>query len=413
MNFSHDSIYYIQYFLNNLKHSKRKDNNINKYIKVLYDDIHTSYQHIQKLKKKEKIKTSTINIDHVSQIPKPDSFTSKYFPEEIKNHIHKKSYKLITCNAKISGRDITIHLVCSDQSEIKSKYSKRLNKKYECYINKMLMWLSLAFQYSSKVCSETLDIYLYLTPFKKKLPESELVVLDAKQVNTAWTWACEKNGEIILFREEEWFKVFIHETFHNLGLDFANMNLQNLNTKLRKIFRIHGEINSFEAYCDFWARILNSAFTSYFLLDNKSSYNEFSLYCDFCFQLERMFTIFQCAKVLQYMNLLYSQLYETDISSIYKENTNVFSYYILTAVLMNDYTEFFSWCNKNNISLFQFKRTDQNLDLYYDYIRDHYKEPALLNIIDDYTNMIVRLNKNKTKNKKILETTRMSLIEYV
>ena len=31
-------------------------------------------------------------------------------------------------------------------------------------------------------------------------------------------------SEIIIFRNEEWFKVFVHETFHLFGVDFSNMS---------------------------------------------------------------------------------------------------------------------------------------------------------------------------------------------
>jgi hypothetical protein len=391
--------------LKNKKYKNYKNNNTDKYVKYIYNDIYDADKYIQKMNTKHNIQKEEITIDNISQIPQPDSFSSNFFPSDIKSHIMNKSHKLITYKATIHDRVITLYMTCS--TDIMDE-----NSKYDTYANKVFMWLSIAFQYSSKVCSETLDIYFYLTPYKKTLPSSELVVLDAKQVNTAWTYVCKKQGEIVLFREEEWFKVFIHETFHNLGLDFSNMNLQHLNTKLKKIFHIHSEMNSYEAYCDFWARILNSAFTSYFLLDNKNDFDEFKLYCDFCFQLERMFSVYQCVKVLHYMNIVYHQLYETDISNIYKENTNVFSYYVLTAILMNNYADFFSWCDKNNISLFKFKQTDRNLDLYYDYVNEHYKDDSFLKLIDYYTTQVIK-HKKKNKNKKILETTRMSLIEYV
>ena len=47
-----------------------------------------------------------------------------------------------------------------------------------------------------------------------RLPENKTDILDQVNCNTAVTYACAVNGECLIYRKEEWFKVFIHETFH-------------------------------------------------------------------------------------------------------------------------------------------------------------------------------------------------------
>ena len=47
--------------------------------------------------------------------------------------------------------------------------------------------------------------------------------------------------------------------------------------------------------------------------------------------------------------------------NLYREDTNVFSYYILTAILLNDYYGFMRWCEKNNIGFIRFNSTEKNL----------------------------------------------------
>ena len=61
---------------------------------------------------------------------------------------------------------------------------------------------------------------MYLTPHKKKLPK-QYNLIDREHANTAFTTSCQTETEICIFREEEWFKTFIHETFHNMGMDFT------------------------------------------------------------------------------------------------------------------------------------------------------------------------------------------------
>ena len=92
---------------------------------------------------------------------------------------------------------------------------------------------------------------MYLTPTVKKLPHNKLEILSQDHCNTAVTTACEKEGEILIFREEEWFKVLIHETFHLLCLDFANMPtyiLSEFNKKIRQLMPLRSEYNLFDAY---------------------------------------------------------------------------------------------------------------------------------------------------------------------
>ena len=77
-------------------------------------------------------------------------------------------------------------------------------------------------QYASSECVSKINIVIYLTPFKKVLPDNSIAILDVENANSAVTLACHNPGEIIIYRKEEWFKVFIHETFHSFGLDFQH-----------------------------------------------------------------------------------------------------------------------------------------------------------------------------------------------
>jgi hypothetical protein len=72
-------------------------------------------------------------------------------------------------------------------------------------------------------------------------------------------------------------------------------------------------------------------------------------------------SLIQAQKVLAYMGLTFGDLNVKGgrATTLYKENTNIFGYYILTAIMLNDYIDFIQWCFMNNIcaenmSIFKF-----------------------------------------------------------
>ena len=126
------------------------------------------------------------------------------------------------------------------------------------------MWLSLVTSLADKDCSEkSLNVYFYMTPFKKQRPNDD-AILSAIHVNTGLTRNCETHGEIVVYRTEEWFKVFIHESMHNFNMDFIDLDLRGANEQLRRTFCIpHDDILLFETYTETWARIINTMFDTY------------------------------------------------------------------------------------------------------------------------------------------------------
>jgi len=228
---------------------------------------------------------------------------------------------------------------------------------------------------------------------------------------------CPKNSEIVIFRKEEWFKVFIHETFHNFGLDFSGINNEICKQRILSLFPVKSDVNLFEAYSEFWAKIINCIFCSYMQLKNKNDIRAFLSNFEILINLERIYSLFQMVKVLQFMNLTYEQLYKSNnelLSLLYKEQTNVLSYYVITLLLVNNYTEFIQWCNTNNSSLLQFKKTNTNLHSLCTFIERNYKTKSLLHCIHVMEQLLVKLRNKKTQkkeNKYMLDNLRMTICE--
>ena len=91
---------------------------------------------------------------------------------------------------------------------------------------------------------------------------------------------------------------------------------------------------------------------------------------------------------------------------LYKEDSHIFSYYVLTAILMNNYIDFFAWCDEENVSLFHFRKSENSLNQFFKYIRSHYKTKSLLSSLARSLSYL-----KKKPRKHILRNTRMSLIE--
>ena len=321
-------------------------------------------------------------INHINQIPKPATFNADVFPTPVLQHIDEYSLSSLTYSFQLFGRKITIHfLIEDDKPEI------YINK-YNTYVDHILAWLFIVNEYASRACSNTLTIFIYHTSLTKELPRSPVEILNENNINTAFTRSCPTNSEIVVFRKEEWFKVLMHETFHNFALDFSDMNTADCHSRILSIFPVNSEVNLFEAYTEFWARIMNVLFCSYFNTKNKKNIDEFLANTEYFINFESIYSFFQLVKVLGFMNVEYRNLYEVNPVSenirntLYKEDTNVLSYDVITLILIYNYQSFLSWCKTNNTSLLQFKKTSANQKSFCDFIAKKYKISKMLKAID-------------------------------
>jgi len=194
------------------------------------------------------------------------------------------------------------------------------------------------------------------------------------------------------------------------------MYLDNFNNKFKSIININSKYNLFESYTEFWATFLNSVYTATKLSGEKMDNKNFLRYFDFCLNYERIFSLFQCVKVLDHMGLTYKNLISKDEISLslkklyYKENTNVFAYYVIKMILLYFNNDFVNWCKKNNINnIFNSNKNEKSLDSFIDFIKKFMYNKKLMK---DMEKSLKLLEKNKGDNNKFLiETLRMTVIE--
>jgi hypothetical protein len=262
-------------------------------------------------------------------------------------------------------------------------YTKNISK----YLTKVYLWLYIASQYAPNRCSNTFNIFIYFTPFKKEFPLQRGIILDSINANTGFTQNCLEDGQtpttIVIFREEEWFKVLIHECFHALRLDFSMTPIANIQTELYKLFPLNQEGNLFETYTEVWAVIIHSLILVFQQTLHKNNMDLIKKKWETIITLEKEFSVYQSIKVLQYNNLTYTDvLMGHPNCKNYKENTNVLCYYIIKSIVLWNVIDFMKWCC-NTQKTFVFKT--QPIQFLH-FIECHYKNPLYLNTIETYEN---------------------------
>jgi hypothetical protein len=473
-----------QQLSHNSKNSRQSE--VNDKIQFLYDEIDKEFNIFKSDTSSPCFKHKIIKIDKDNTVLESSIFKSIYVPTKISDYIKEKAKIVLEYNCDLgNGKNVKVKFILFDSSHYELNNIRKKGASYfkQCVL-KIYIWLKVLSKYSSIECGKNLECFIYLTPFKRKLPSCSSVetstnmyhyadspeteidddaenmygagnkndsVISASHVNGGLSDICQTDGRIVVYRKEEWFKVLIHETMHNYGLDFSTLDLSRANKKLRSIFSIQTDIKIFESYCEIWARIMNVFFESYFEINrhsrilftplttrkkfiNKIHKQHFvslknshgrvdtgitdkkerflNIFYD-NLQHESVFSIFQCVKVLNFMGLDYNIISNcnnenyTIVKKFYKEQTNVFAYYIIVAVLMANFNNFILWCIDNNTNLFNFKKTNESIESFVMFISKNYKNNELLNMI---VSLEKRLENRSPDDELLLCTMRMSVI---
>lgn len=260
------------------------------------------------------------------------------------------------------GRKVIMYTVLPAHHNNASQASDKVLE----YVNRVIKWLYFIDGVASQQCAQTLNIYLLLTDAKKQLPESPadglvgngLVEIDMVHANTAFTTSCSPKNDIFIFRREEWFKVFMHETFHCFGLDFSAYSNSDSNKCILSIFPAidpNLDVRLYETFCEMWAELFHMLFCLFYVpLDGDGDKSK-----DGCIPFskqrfistlsnERIFSIYQSNKLLRYSGYTYKDLFATPMRGqpYYTEKTPAFSYYVIKSLMLWNLDMFIDWCLK-------------------------------------------------------------------
>lgn len=362
----------------------------------------------------------------------PDySHISQEIRDIIENSIKiGKKFEFLLADSLGNPRVIRVHFILPMEKVLSlAKQSLFIDSCME-HLKMIYTWFFMATSFASPSCSRDLDIYLYLTNHTKVLPkdnkimDGELTDISIGQIhsNSAFTFSCNrehdtKENDIYIYRFEEWSKVLIHESFHSLGLDFSSTSQKDIDPKIRELYDVETDPRFYETYTETWAEILNAMFIVYLSKDKRmdSHKKQTELFIrrleDFI-ELEQLFSMFQCAKVLHHYGLTYREFVSKDsISSekrhrLYNEKTHVLAYYIMKSVFLWNSEDFVEWCAIKNRGSLQFYNKRNIIDLV-GLLQQLYKSPKYMKTIEAVEKIFDK------KSTEVLERTtlRMTLLE--
>lgn len=422
-----------------------------------------------------------------------------YIPSSIVTYIKNKFTYVLTYSFRIDeSRNAKVNFIIFEESTYEINNIRKKSASYfKNAVLKIYLWLKIASKYAAKECAPQLECFIYLTPFKRSHPlfskeqqqetktgvgtayedyeeyeelyhhvnaPSRSSVLKPIHINGGVSDLCKPSGRVIVYRKEEWFKVFIHETMHNYGLDFAEMNISAANGLLHKVFTIQKDVKLYESYCEVWARIMNIVFETYFDINSRAKFSSRTTRKNFIdnittktiteesesnegggiadiknarnrrkflklfynyLQHESMFSLFQNIKILNYMGLDYNIISNCTDSNyivakkLYKEETNAFAYYIIVSILLFNFNNFILWSIDNNTNIIQFNKSKNNIINFVKFIYKNYKSSELLNTIMDLEIRLESIdsdlgentnNRENIHSNEMLRTMRMTIV---
>lgn len=250
------------------------------------------------------------------------------------------------------------------------------------YMKKIYLWFHLADSFASTKCSKRVNVYIHLTPFTKRIP-TDGSPIDQINANTAFTTFCSPSTDIHIYRMEEWLKVLIHESFHNLGLEFSKFITDYITRLILEMFPVKSQVNLGESYAEIWAELINCCIVSYSAARDKTNHAGMLSRLDKLLDIETKFSLVQCAKVLRHNRMKYSDFFAGSSAArqLYSENTNVLSYYVIKSILMYNKNEFIAWCISNNRNPLDFHKTPANINRYCELIRQLYRRQDFIQSI--------------------------------
>lgn len=299
-----------------------------------------------------------------SKHQKPTLDNGSFLDQTIYNHIANTKYITYTFKILIDKTFCKIEVFSETEINVKE------------YASFFKVFLYICCKNSDNPASQY-HFQIILTDFKKSLPTNEIV--QPIHINSGYSILSQ--NKVLLFRKEEFIKVFIHECFHNFCLDFSDINGINYREMFTPLFHIPSDYLIFESLCEFWARTINVAIISYYTKPN-ASYKEFEKLMTVNLNIERIYSLCKMKEYLQNFNLTYRDILNGTIKE-YQEDTNGFCYYVLSSLLLYYYEQTMHWFIKNNDTLLQFKKKNNHIYLFYHYIKIIHNKPEFLKQMDD------------------------------
>ena len=349
---------------------------------------------------------NNININNLS-----NNLSNNIYYNKIKNKFLKiyKSYdKLIIIDEiKINDCDINI----SDDSyfisdSLKNKMNN-LNNKYKIIYNNIQIYF-ITNKNKEKIKNRILKIIKVILTVKKlfgrdlssqkitiydinenkKLPKKNNDIIGPDNCNSGYCnvlYDKDKNGDIVLYRNEEFYKVLIHELIHANFIDY-NIIIKQKDSSMDNKICTNYNILLNESFTETFACLINITLVHYYT----------NIKIEELFKNEVKFMINNFNKIMNYFKIesMKDIIVENGCKKYFRQKTNVFSYYILKSI------------NYLNIDIF-LKIMNTHCDKNYSVNNFNYNDIYIKFIFKKINEMDKYIKKEDINDKKI----RLSLYE--
>ena len=293
-----------------------------------------------------------------------NEFVELYLMEHIHNELNYKHIYTI----KYKNLDIILNI-----------YSKN-NSVSSRTINDIVERVIVCGLFKSTEVNININVDIYLTPFKKKYDYYKpLEILGPREINSG---ASLVNKKLFVFRKEELNKVLVHELVHYLEIDlndvpFANFpHFFNVSTNNKVLLN--------EAYTEIMALLINTCIYSDKLSVVKETLNK-----------ELKYSMYQSAKILTIFKFYTAeQFFKRCDCDKFKQNTDIFSYFIVKTAILMDLDGFLELYYSNKITPYNFKDYVLSVTLSKKYV--------------GYINKFMKYMKNNKQPMSLLNTLRMT-----
>jgi len=372
------------------------DTSYNKLLLKLYNDVNKYAKKWKNQQTAQDIVFKPFSNAELELVP-----NIRYYDDIILEKIKSYNKDIFTYSFQTAKRNIQIHFITTtdnDKDPLQIKHS----------LKNIYIWLHMIEEFTDIQCSQKLNIYLFQTPLFKLMPEYVGDVISTQHANSAFTFSCSTANNIHIFRKEEWFKVFIHECFHNLGLDFSKIDNGFSDKHISGLFPLQIDFRLYESYCESWALLINSVFCCYNRNPKQNSSNVLENIYSVIHQ-EREFSLFQCSKILHHFGISYPDLYSINEGASfarlnkYKEDTPILSYFVIKTIIVLHYPEFIQWCISNNENPFKFmtkedKKTYDKIISFVEFIKTIYQSNIVVNSMKTAETNYTELRKKQNLN---------------
>jgi hypothetical protein len=166
---------------------------------------------------------------------------TEVIPQMCINHIHSTLKYTIEYNIQlldIQSFTIRFYVEAKPTKKELMEYSQRI---YVLINTLSFFVLFLRYKnHNKKIEYPHQNIFFFMSSLKKVLPKNVLQ-LGQYHVNSGYTAPHKGHSDIVVYRKEEWYKVFIHEYAHNHHLDFSHLNSSFMKLS-KKIYNIDNHI---------------------------------------------------------------------------------------------------------------------------------------------------------------------------